>query len=531
MRHHSFPASLLLLALAPLACNGEGNPSADSGDTDSPSDDDDDDAEEGGIDEGGIDEGGIDEGGVEEGGNEEGGNDEGGVEVEHALGTITLSESHAATGGTASGFVSAAFMPDAAMGLSACSETVAGCTISIVPDCPAGCGESQYCGFSDGCESACLDICDAACGDDEVCYFAAPGQAACRDIEHFDAGSLSFTGTTTPITLFPPYVASGFENGAPFVPGSDVTVSASGAAAAGFDAFEATFGTTTLLQAALDDIAVGEAYGDGNMPLRWTAGTDDMKVSLTVTALDGSYGTVTCEVDDTAGSFDVPREAILAAVGDADASSIAVSITRSRTEVVEDLATKGELLYAEVKPVGWVELTTASTESHVIVGCAYGELVCGDDCVDVLWDPDNCGGCNDACSGECYDGECLAEDTEDACSDGYDNDQDGYYDCVDFDCEDTDVCETDPENTNARCDDGDDNDGDGYIDCLDDDCVETAAVTVCDAAEEGGSTGGGEEGGGDNSCVGYCGGGAPSCYCDASCVMYGDCCPDYDAVC
>ena len=69
------------------------------------------------------------------------------------------------------------------------------------------------------------------------------------------------------------------------------------------------------------------------------------------------------------------------------------------------------------------------------------------------------------------------------------------------------------------CDDGDDNDGDGYIDCQDDDCVETAAVTVCDATDEGGSTDGGEEGGGDNSCVGYCGSGAPSCYCDASCVM------------
>ena len=34
-----------------------------------------------------------------------------------------------------------------------------------------------------------------------------------------------------------------------------------------------------------------------------------------------------------------------------------------------------------------------------------------------------------------------------------------------------------------------------------------------------------------NSCVGYCGHKASSCYCDTSCEKYGDCCSDYDAVC
>ncbi|HEX7185708.1 MAG TPA: hypothetical protein VF756_28035 [Thermoanaerobaculia bacterium] len=36
---------------------------------------------------------------------------------------------------------------------------------------------------------------------------------------------------------------------------------------------------------------------------------------------------------------------------------------------------------------------------------------------------------------------------------------------------------------------------------------------------------------GGGSCVGRCGGSAGSCYCDASCVTYGDCCPDACSAC
>ncbi len=534
MRHRTLPATLLLVLAPLLACGDVPKLPSLDGDTDG-SDDDDDSKAEGGFEEGGFEEGGFEEGGFEEGGNEEGGDDEGGddeEEVPHALGTITLAESHAATGGVATGFVGATFVPDAALSSGACTETVAGCRISIVPDCPAGCGEGQYCGFSDGCTSACLDICDAACDEDEVCYFAAPGQAACRDIEAFDAGSLTFSGTTTPITLFPPYVASGFDSGAPFVPSGEITVTASGAAGAGFEAFQASFGATTLLQTELDEVSIGEAYGQGDLPLRWSAGTDDLTVTVTVTAFDGSYGTVTCEADDTAGAFEVPRRAILAALGGAAPNSVAVSMTRRRTEVVEGLATKGQLLYADIQPEGWVELTTASSESHVIQGCGWGELLCGDECVDVLWDADNCGGCGDTCNGDCYDGECLAEDTDAACSDGVDNDWDGYVDCDDFDCSmnpDVDVCASaGPENNNAACDDGTDNDGDGYIDCDDFDCSLNAAVTVCSPDDPTGA----DSGGGGNSCVGHCGGQAPGgCWCDATCVTYGDCCADYGSAC
>jgi Putative metal-binding motif len=99
------------------------------------------------------------------------------------------------------------------------------------------------------------------------------------------------------------------------------------------------------------------------------------------------------------------------------------------------------------------------------------------------------------------------ENTNAACSDGRDNDCDGFIDCgasgtsADFDCTRTatvTVCPRDGgvpvdtgcvprgvENTNAACSNGVDDDCDGYIDCgtsgtaPDFDCTRTATVTVC----------------------------------------------------
>ncbi|MEM6295180.1 MAG: hypothetical protein AAGA54_28170 [Myxococcota bacterium] len=493
-------ASLLVLALPAVACDlGGGDGSADTdaatdGDTED-GDGDGDSGANGTATETGVTggDGGDDDGG----GNDDGGGDDTGADppppADYALGRVVLSESHVEGSGSASGSVSAAFIPDAAIATGTCTEQVAGCEIAVLPDCPAGCGDGEYCGFADGCESACLDICDASCDDDEVCYFAAPGQAACREREDFDAGSLSFSGTTTPITLFPPYVANGFDTGAPYLPSSDVSISASGATGAGFEAFDASFGTTTLMNSSLDDVTVSQAYGSGPMPVQWQAGTDDVVVSVTVSALDGSYGTITCDADDANGGFDVPREAIEAAVGGQDAAAVSVSLTRRRVEVVDGLTTTGELLFAEVQSDGRLELITSSTASATIEGCGFAELLCDDECTDVEFDQDHCGGCNQPCEGLCEYGECLTEDNNDACSDGWDNDDDGFTDCEDFSCSmnpAVTVCGS-PENTDAACDDGIDNDDDGYYDCEDFDCDGTAPC------EGGGEEGGGEEGGGE----------------------------------
>jgi len=80
-----------------------------------------------------------------------------------------------------------------------------------------------------------------------------------------------------------------------------------------------------------------------------------------------------------------------------------------------------------------------------------------------------------------------SENTEETCSDGLDNDGDGYTDCDDYDCSRNDnltICNDnattqDTEDTDQKCSDGLDNDGDGYTDCHDYDCSRNSAVSVC----------------------------------------------------
>lgn len=99
---------------------------------------------------------------------------------------------------------------------------------------------------------------------------------------------------------------------------------------------------------------------------------------------------------------------------------------------------------------------------------------------------------------DCFDFDCTAspevsacpkgaEETDAFCSDHIDNDGDGYLDCYDFDCMKADavsVCPKGPERSNVACSDGFDNDGDGYLDCGDFDCTSTASVSVCEKSRE-----------------------------------------------
>ena len=59
------------------------------------------------------------------------------------------------------------------------------------------------------------------------------------------------------------------------------------------------------------------------------------------------------------------------------------------------------------------------------------------------------------------------EDSEENCSDGLDNDNNGKSDCAEDSCVRFDFC---LENSDARCSDGEDNDVDGLIDCKDPQC-------------------------------------------------------------
>ena len=82
-----------------------------------------------------------------------------------------------------------------------------------------------------------------------------------------------------------------------------------------------------------------------------------------------------------------------------------------------------------------------------------------------------------------------SETSAERCSDGRDNDGNGFIDCQDFSCTGSDadpeaieLCERVTERSAANCSDGIDNDGNGFIDCRDNGCRfsnDPAVKSVC----------------------------------------------------
>jgi hypothetical protein len=332
----------------------------------------------------------------------------------HALGTITLGEMHSA--GVSSSvvpLVSASFVPDAAT-VGACATSVSGCQIAKVPQCGTGgipsCGTGEICSLDKACNAVCTKACTLTCGEGQECYFATASTPACRQIETFDAGAISFAGTTTPITLFPPYSFTSSTSGSPFLAGAQIEVQGSGATGAGFDKFDEKFTATTLLQTSptLDKIPLQTIFGTGSIPLAWMPGQDTVTVTVS-----GAYGSATCAADDTAGSFQVPRAVVNAVStppqgGIGYTQSVSVSVSRVRMEEHKDAKTKGSLTSATVQPVGFLKLTTSSTESYSYQGCTSGEAMCGSQCTDILNSTTDCGGCGITCgAGYCESGGCY----------------------------------------------------------------------------------------------------------------------------
>ena len=80
----------------------------------------------------------------------------------------------------------------------------------------------------------------------------------------------------------------------------------------------------------------------------------------------------------------------------------------------------------------------------------------------------------------------VAEETDETCRDGLDNDRNGFVDCEDFGCSrnpNVTICRT-PEDNVAACSDGRDNDGNGFVDCEDFGCLRNPNVTICRTPED-----------------------------------------------
>jgi hypothetical protein len=364
----------------------------------------------------------------------------------HALGTIVLGESHLAGSSDTAPLVSATFLPDAQLAR-ACGKPLDGCTLSLAPKCTRDCGVDELCSWSDTCSAVCkkIPLCDESCDDDEQCVLdpAKPGASArCEPQAHFDAGPIAFSGTTTPITLYPPYAYQSDGKGAPFLAGSELRVQAQGASGAGFEAFDETFTATRFLQTTptLDKLSREQVFGTGPLPTSWVPGDDTVVITLT-----GEGGSATCKADDASGSFAVPRsvvDAVRASDSGVPSGHLSLTVARQRKEIKKGKKAKGPLPNVRVIPAARLELVTTSVESASYQGCFASSVACGDDCVDLKNDRNHCGACGKACPGtqSCSNGKCGAtcelgpENTLERCSDGCSNDGDIYIDCDDYDC-------------------------------------------------------------------------------------------------
>ena len=344
----------------------------------------------------------------------------GGTTTPHALGTVVLGESHAPTGGTSTPLVVASFLPDAGAVAQTCATQISGCSFVSAPQCGgsgSSCGVGETCTWDSACKPTCTAACSLQCSTGQECYFASPNQPECRQTQTFDAGALAFAGPgmTTPITLFPPYEYRSSAQGAPFLAGKSIEVQASGGAGAGFSKFDEQFTATTLLQTNLANISAAMVSGTGAVPLTWTSGGDSINVSVS-----GPGGIAICTATDSSGTFQIPRTVVNAAIGKNGATEVSITVTRERDEWHKSEGTHGSLSTATVQPVGWLQLTTTSSESAsfpvMVQQCSGpGEVMCPDGCFDTQIDQYHCGSCTTVCSStqSCVNGQCTGGTTTD----------------------------------------------------------------------------------------------------------------------
>jgi len=331
-----------------------------------------------------------------------------------AQGTIALGASHSPGSSTVTPSVSVSFVPDTTQTMSSCGQTqIDTCVVTQAPDCSSlSCKTGETCGWDGSCNAACIQECTLTCGDGQTCNLASDGSMSCVAAQTFDAGAIAISGTTMPISVYPPYAWKTSDDGAPFAPGAQLRAQAAGPTGAGFAAFDISFQATTLLEAnpPLDQLNLDDVFGGSDLPLGWVPGNDRVYVLAT-----GVGGSAKCLADDTKGVFSLPRDVINALVtsNNQTVNSLTLSIQRWRLERHQDAKTTGSLDDATIQNKAWLDMITTSTESIALQACKSGETSCGTTCVDTNTDPNNCGSCGNSCNGKaCESGSCSTSSSD-----------------------------------------------------------------------------------------------------------------------
>lgn len=349
----------------------------------------------------------------------------------HALGMISLAETHASGASTSTPSVGAAFIPDSTtVAAKACGKEIDGCTIVAKPDCggadagsySSGCASNEVCVLDENCDSVCQPVpsCTTTCDADQECKLVGTKSKCVPKVE-FNAGvlTLSGDGMSKTMTLRPPYTKAATDGDSPYVPEGTINVTATGASDVGYEKFTDSFKATMFMEPKptlskqLDQATVFDSTDP--ITIAWKPGADEVQITVT-----GNKGSAVCKADDASGTFDITRKVWKQIYQDDSSSystpSVSFAVARVRTEVKKDKKTMGKITGTDLPPVGFVRYVTQSTETYTAQGCPSGQKLCPSSysggtpaCTSVLSDTYNCGQCGKVCpsgkycsSGVCY---------------------------------------------------------------------------------------------------------------------------------
>jgi hypothetical protein len=163
------------------------------------------------------------------------------------------------------------------------------------------------------------------------------------------AGNVTVTVGTTPTTVSPTGAMYPPATPSPITPGTTVQMAAAGATVPAFTSMTLTTPEPLTVTAPADNAAVMRTEP---LTVTWTAGTGDAYVNLSQTQSGGPYPatyvhTIRCDVQASAGTFQIPTDLMGALDGGAQAN-VVVAGTAGQTQDVGDYEVTTRVIVLDV---------------------------------------------------------------------------------------------------------------------------------------------------------------------------------------